>query len=67
MYQWSVEVRYHRQQKIAHCFATSLQNKLNSDVARFTTPTHENKPCNLTCGNTGSNVGGNTRNIQGSK
>ena len=63
LYQWSVKVRYHRHQKIANCFVTSLQNKLNSDVARFTTPIHENKPCNLTCGNIGSNVGGNTRNI----
>ena len=34
--------------KQATCFATLLQNELNSDVARFTT--HKNKPCNLkTC------------------
>ena len=42
-------------------FATWLQNELNSDVARFTT--HENKPCNLICCKTGSNIGGKTRNI----
>ena len=31
--------------KLATCFATLLQNELNSDVARKTT--HEKKPCNL--------------------
>ena len=34
-----------RNKKRAICFATWLQNELNSDVARFTT--HENKPCIL--------------------
>ena len=41
--------------KRAICFATWLQNELNSDVARFTT--HENKPCNLISCKTGSNIG----------
>ena len=43
------------------CFATWLQNELNSDVARFTT--HENKPCILISCKRGSNMGGKTRNI----
>ena len=47
--------------KRAICFATWLQNELNSDVARFTT--HENKPCILISCKTGSNMGGKTRNI----
>ena len=47
--------------KRAICFATWLQNELNSDVARFTT--HENKPCNLISCKTGSNMGGKARNI----
>ena len=47
--------------KRAICFATWLQNELNSDVARFTT--HENKPCNLISSKTGSNMCGKTRNI----
>ena len=45
--------------KHAICFATWLQNELNSDVAT----THENKPCNLISCKTGSNMGGKTRNI----
>ena len=40
--------------KRATCFATLLQNELNSDVARFTT--REIKLCNLSCCKTGSNV-----------
>ena len=48
-------------EKRAICFATWLQNELNSDVARFTT--HENKPCNLISCKTGSNMGDKTRNI----
>ena len=47
--------------KRAICFATWLQNELNSDVARFTT--YENKPYNLISCKTGSNMGGKTRNI----
>ena len=47
--------------KGAICFATWLQNELNSDVARFTT--HENNPCNLISCKAGSNIGGKTRNI----
>ena len=47
--------------KLAICFATWLQNELNSDVARFTT--HLNKPYNLISCKTGSNMGGKTRNI----
>ena len=47
--------------KRAICFATWLQNELNSDVARFTT--HLNKPYNLISCKTGSNMGGKTRNI----
>ena len=43
------------------CFATWLQNELNSDIARFTT--HENKPCNLISCKTGSNMGGKMRKI----
>ena len=35
----------------ATCFATLLQNELNSDVARFTT--HKNKRCNLIVGEQG--------------
>ena len=50
-----------RNKKRAICFATWLQNELNSDVARFTT--HENKPYNLISCKTGSNMGGKTRNI----
>ena len=43
-------------------FATLLQTELNtSEVARFTT--NENKPGNLICCNTGSNMGGKTPNI----
>ena len=40
--------------KRAICFATWLQNELNSDVARFTI--RENKHCNLISCKTGSNV-----------
>ena len=47
--------------KRAICFATWLQNELNSDVARFTT--YENKPYNLISCKTGSNMSGKTRNI----
>ena len=47
--------------KRAICFATWLQNELNSDVARFTN--YENKPYNLISCKTGSNMGGKTRNI----
>ena len=47
--------------KRAICFATWLQNELNSDVARFTT--HENKACNLISCKTGLNMGAKTRNI----
>ena len=47
--------------KRAICFATWLQNELNSDVARFTT--YENKPYNLISCKTGSNMGVKTRNI----
>ena len=50
-----------RNKKRAICFATWLQNELNSDVARFTT--HENKPCILISCKIGSNMGGKTRNI----
>ena len=42
--------------KRATCSVTLLQKELNRDVVRFTT--HENKPCNLVCCKTGSNVGG---------
>ena len=40
--------------KRATCFATLLQNELNSDVARFTI--REIKLCNLSCCKKGSNV-----------
>ena len=47
--------------KRAICFATWLQNELNSGVARFTT--HENKPFNVISCKTGSDMGGKPRNI----
>ena len=47
--------------KRATCFATLLQNELNSDFAPFTT--HEKNPYHLICCKTGLNAGGKTRNI----
>ena len=43
------------------CFATLLQNELNSDFAPFIT--HEKNPYYLICCKTGLNAGGKTRNI----
>ena len=61
------------QQLPATCFATLLQNELNSDVVRFTNyvrtclPTNrlqsQKKPSNLICWKTGSSVVGKTCNI----
>ena len=47
--------------KRATCFATLLQNELNSDFALLTT--HEKNPYYLICCKTGSNAGGKTRSI----
>lgn len=43
------------------CFATSLQNKLNSDIVHFIT--HLKEPCSLICCKTGWNIAGKMRNI----